>query len=111
MSEKKPKKNREKAPPIPKGWRNLPHAPVSVGILGSIGPTGEWRILRPEISREKCNRCGMCYLYCPEGTVIFQKGTNPEVNLTFCKGCGICASECPRKAISMAPENADRING
>jgi 2-oxoacid:acceptor oxidoreductase delta subunit (pyruvate/2-ketoisovalerate family) len=91
-------------------WKEMPHVPISLAVLGSIGLTGEWRTLRPEISREKCNGCGICYLYCPEGTMIFQNGTGPEVNLTYCKGCGICASECPRKAIAMNPENAERNN-
>ncbi len=108
MDEKKNKANRKSELLTPKSWKELPHVPVSLGVMGSIGKTGEWRILRPEISREKCNRCGMCYLYCPEGTMIIKEGTGPEVDLTFCKGCGICASECPRKAISMKPENADR---
>ena len=111
MDEKKTKANQKSGPPTPNRWKELPHVPVSLGTMGSIGKTGEWRILRPEISREKCNQCGRCYLYCPEGTMIVKKGTGPEVNLTYCKGCGICASECPRKAISMKPENADRNNG
>jgi len=108
MNEKKPKADRKSGLPAATGWRDLPHVPVSLGTMGSIGKTGEWRILRPEISQEKCNRCGTCYLYCPEGTMNFKGGSGPEVNLTYCKGCGICASECPRKAISMKPENADR---
>jgi len=111
MNEKKPKADRKSGLPAATGWRDLPHVPVSLGTMGSIGKTGEWRILRPKISGEKCNRCGICYLYCPEGTMVFKSGMGPEVNLTYCKGCGICASECPRKAISMKPENADRNNG
>ncbi len=108
MDERKTKKDRENKSPAPNSWKALPHVPVSLGVMGSIGKTGEWRIFRPEISREKCNRCGMCYLYCPEGTMILKGDSGPEVNLIYCKGCGICASECPRKAISMKPENADK---
>jgi 2-oxoacid:acceptor oxidoreductase delta subunit (pyruvate/2-ketoisovalerate family) len=111
MDEKRTKKNRENELSTYKSWKELPHVPVSLGIMGSIGATGEWRILRPEISPERCNRCGMCYLYCPEGTIILKSGPGPEVNLTYCKGCGICAAECPRKAIAMKPENTDRNNG
>jgi pyruvate ferredoxin oxidoreductase delta subunit len=110
MNKKKPEANRKNGLPANNLWKELPHVPVSLAVMGSIGKTGEWRILRPEISREKCNRCGMCYLYCPEGTMILKDGTDPEVNLTYCKGCGICASECPRKAISMKPENTDKNN-
>src|SRR4030066_1754825 len=108
MNEKKTKAHRKSGLPTDTRWQDLPHVPVSLGVRGSIGKTGEGRILRPEISRERCNRCGVCYLYCPEGTMILKNGTGPEVNLTYCKGCGICAAECPRKAIAMKPENADR---
>jgi pyruvate ferredoxin oxidoreductase delta subunit len=111
MDRKRTEMDRENKSPAPSSWRELPHVPVSLGVMGSIGKTGEWRILRPEISREKCNRCGVCYLYCPEGTMILKSETGPEVNLTYCKGCGICAAECPRKAIAMKPENTDRTNG
>jgi 2-oxoacid:acceptor oxidoreductase delta subunit (pyruvate/2-ketoisovalerate family) len=111
MNEKKNNADRKNGPPAEPVWKKLPHVPVSLGVPGSIGKTGEWRILRPEIFREKCNRCGICYLYCPEGTMVFKSATGPEINLTYCKGCGICASECPRKAISLKPEYADRANG
>ena len=111
MNEKKPRANQKSGLPADSGWRELPHVPVSLAVMGSIGKTGEWRIFRPEISGEKCNRCGICYLYCPEGTLVFKSGTGPEINLTYCKGCGICAAECPRKAISMKPETAGRNNG
>jgi pyruvate ferredoxin oxidoreductase delta subunit len=111
MDKETTKMERENETPALHRWKELPHIPLSLGVMGSIGATGEWRILRPEIAREKCNRCGLCYLYCPEGSVLFKNGTGPEVDLTYCKGCGICASECPRKAIAMKPENADRNNG
>ncbi len=96
--------------PTYSSWKELPHVPVSLGVAGSIGATGEWRIVRPEINREKCNRCGLCYVYCPEGTMIFADGNGPEVNFTYCKGCGICGAECPRKAIVMKLETAERKN-
>ncbi len=65
--------------------------------------TGTWRTVRPKVDKEKCNYCGLCYLYCPPQCMV-NKGDHFEANLEFCKGCGICAKECPRKAISMVPE-------
>ncbi|OPY91212.1 MAG: Pyruvate synthase subunit PorD [Syntrophus sp. PtaU1.Bin208] len=67
---------------------------------GAAGKTGSWRLFRPVVDREKCNRCGLCVLYCPDCAM----GTDIEIDLEFCKGCGICANECPKKAIVMAPE-------
>jgi 2-oxoacid:acceptor oxidoreductase delta subunit (pyruvate/2-ketoisovalerate family) len=65
--------------------------------------TGTWRTARPKVDVEKCNYCGLCYLYCTPQCLI-DKGDHFEPNLEYCKGCGICAKECPRKAILMVPE-------
>ncbi|MDT8358577.1 MAG: 4Fe-4S binding protein [Methanomicrobiaceae archaeon] len=67
---------------------------------GAAGKTGTWRTSRPVIDREKCNECGICALFCPDG--CFDKDLN--IDLDFCKGCGICAQECPKKAITMERE-------
>jgi len=55
MNKKKTEANRKNGLPANNLWKELPHVPVSLAVMGSIGKTGEWRILRPEISREKCN--------------------------------------------------------
>ncbi|MHA1747022.1 MAG: 4Fe-4S binding protein [Promethearchaeota archaeon] len=82
----------------------LPHVPVSMGVKGSIGKTGEWRIFRPIVDLKKCNKCGLCYIYCPEGTIIFSKDKGPSFDYVYCKGCGICSHECPIEAIKMERE-------
>ena len=45
-----------------------------------------------------------CYIYCPEGSIRFNKEDGPSVDLEYCKGCGICESICPSKAIEMRRE-------
>ncbi|MFX0103743.1 MAG: 4Fe-4S binding protein [Candidatus Hodarchaeota archaeon] len=100
------KSNKEKSLPTFNNKDELPHIPVSIGIKGSIGKTGEWRTFRPVIDGEKCNKCGFCYIFCPEGTIRFDKETGPTVDLVYCKGCGICAAECPKDAIEMTRETA-----
>lgn len=64
---------------------------------GAAGRTGSWRIFRPVIDREKCNQCGLCQMYCPEGAI----DQDLTIDYNFCKGCGICANECPKRAIEM----------
>ncbi|MDD1670639.1 MAG: 4Fe-4S binding protein [Methanomicrobiales archaeon] len=76
---------------------------ISKPKKGASGKTGGWRTFRPVIEPDKCNKCGLCSLYCPEG-VIRENRENLEIDLDFCKGCGICAEECPRKAIRMERE-------
>jgi pyruvate ferredoxin oxidoreductase delta subunit len=66
--------------------------------------TGDWRSERPIFDSKKCIKCGLCYIFCPEGC-IGQNGEGYfEANLFYCKGCGICARECWTGAISMVPE-------
>ena len=66
--------------------------------------TGAWRSQRPTYDFNKCIKCALCQLYCPEGCVEQNSEGFFEANLYYCKGCGICAKECPTKAITMVEE-------
>jgi len=66
--------------------------------------TGDWRTQRPVFDLDKCNKCGLCYIYCPEGCIYQNAEGYFEANLFYCKGCGICATECPKKVITMVEE-------
>jgi pyruvate ferredoxin oxidoreductase delta subunit len=66
--------------------------------------TGSWRAKRPLWDKVKCIKCGLCYIYCPEGCVTEDADGFFEANLDYCKGCGICVKECWTGAIKMANE-------
>lgn len=66
--------------------------------------TGSWRAKRPLWDNAKCIKCGICYIYCPEGCVTENADGFFEANLDYCKGCGICAHECWPVAIKMVNE-------
>ncbi len=66
--------------------------------------TGDWRSERPVWDKDKCIKCGICYLFCPEGCVSMTPEKYFEADLYYCKGCGICARECWTQAIKMVPE-------
>ena len=67
--------------------------------------TGDWRSkIRPVIDREKCIKCGMCWIFCPDMAYGHREDGYFDWNPDYCKGCGICARECPKDAISMIAE-------
>ena len=68
--------------------------------------TGGWRSQRPVFDNSKCNKCGLCYIFCPEGCIEQDAEGYFKPNLFYCKGCGICARECRKKAITMLEEEA-----
>ncbi len=65
--------------------------------------TGDWRNKRPVRDKEKCTRCLICWIFCPDAAISWD-GTDIHFNLDFCKGCGICAEECPVNCIEMEEE-------
>jgi 2-oxoacid:acceptor oxidoreductase delta subunit (pyruvate/2-ketoisovalerate family) len=66
--------------------------------------TGDWRVIRPVIHLERCTRCWICFVNCPDGAIALAPGDVPEIDYTVCKGCLICSEECPRDAIETVRE-------
>ncbi len=66
--------------------------------------TGDWKSRRPVFDLNKCNKCTLCYYFCPEGCIVKNSDGYFEPDLFYCKGCGICATECPKEAITMIEE-------
>jgi pyruvate ferredoxin oxidoreductase gamma subunit len=70
----------------------------------ALRETGNWRTERPEIELEKCKRCFLCYLYCPDAAVRLDQDNFPHIDYEHCKGCMICYEECPTDAITRRLE-------
>jgi len=66
--------------------------------------TGSWRVFRPVFRHDKCTKCGICSLVCPEGCIEQRGDEFYEANYEFCKGCGLCSDECPAEDIVMEQE-------
>ena len=86
----------------PKTWKEIPPAGIAFRLSTDV-KTGGWRSLVPVIDQNKCTKCMICWLFCPDMAIIWD-GEKVSVNSDYCKGCGICAHECPVKAITMVPE-------
>ncbi len=85
-----------------RGWKDLPIGAVTYKLSLEYR-TGGWRTLKPVIDLNKCTRCMLCWLFCPDMAILWN-GRDVVVSYDYCKGCGICAHECPVKAIDMVPE-------
>ncbi len=66
--------------------------------------TGYWRSQRPTYDFDRCIKCAICQMFCPEGCVVQNAEGCFEADMFYCKGCGICARECWTKVISMVDE-------
>lgn len=64
--------------------------------------TGEWRSFSPVLTKERCIKCGVCWIFCPDMAYREDHEGYFIVDLNYCKGCAICAQECPVGAIHMA---------
>jgi len=66
--------------------------------------TGSWRSIRPVWNHERCVRCGVCDMFCPDAAIRADEAGYFSANLDYCKGCGICSRECVTGAIEMVQE-------
>ena len=45
------------------------YRPISWPQKGVAGETGSWRSHRPVVDAQKCTKCQLCWIYCPEATI------------------------------------------
>jgi len=46
----------------------------------------------------------MCWVYCPDSSILVKDSQMAGFDLDHCKGCGICAAQCPTECIEMVEE-------
>lgn len=84
---------------------------VLVGTPSILAPgnaearqTGAWRVERPEIDYDRCTRCGLCFVHCPDGAIALDEKGYPIIDYQHCKGCMICLEQCRPHAIRTKKE-------
>ncbi|MCS6925674.1 MAG: 4Fe-4S binding protein [Candidatus Binatia bacterium] len=66
--------------------------------------TGNWRQFRPVLQVERCTRCWICFVRCPEAAISLDAQEYPVVDYDECKGCLLCVHECPTHAFTVEKE-------
>lgn len=66
--------------------------------------TGNWRLFKPVWDHEKCTKCMMCVVSCPDGCISVNPAGLPNTSYENCKGCLICVEVCPSEAIEAVRE-------
>ena len=52
---------------------------ISYPVKGATGKTGNWRVFKPILDKEKCVKCLRCWIFCPEATVIRNKDNSIDI--------------------------------
>jgi pyruvate ferredoxin oxidoreductase delta subunit len=82
-------------------------ATIPVGGNSTDYVTGGWRSERPYRDEAACTQCLICWVFCPDTSVLTENEKVVGFDYEHCKGCGICAHECPAKCIQMVPEGCE----
>jgi len=84
----------------PEKSQSIKPAP-ELAITTDFHTNEDWRFEKPVWDKEKCIKCGVCYLFCPDGAIHLDDEGYYEADLDYCKGCGICSAQCWTKCITM----------
>ena len=66
--------------------------------------TGGWRAERPIWSADACKNCLLCWVMCPDSSILVADGKMTGIDYDHCKGCGVCVNECKFGALQLVLE-------
>jgi len=66
--------------------------------------TGDWRVMIPIWSEEKCKHCFLCFPTCADSAIPIAGDKRLDFDFKHCKGCGVCYKVCPFGAIAFEKE-------
>ena len=81
------------------GWKELPEGDILEPGTAEMFKTGSWRSEKPVWNKEKCINCLICWISCPDSSIMVKEGKMTGIDYDHCKGCGICSRECPVKPV------------
>jgi pyruvate ferredoxin oxidoreductase delta subunit len=110
---------------MPKWWEmregiTIPAVPVGKPKEGGKGYVPErnpyfkkftTRTMRPVIDFDKCVKCTLCWLHCPDSCFDVMPDDTYDANMEACCGCGVCEAVCPvEHCITMVNESVFEDN-
>ena len=66
--------------------------------------TGGWRSNRPIWDNLTCTNCMMCWVVCPDSSILVKDGQMVGIDYDHCKGCGVCVHECKFDCLQLITE-------
>jgi pyruvate ferredoxin oxidoreductase delta subunit len=64
------------------------------------------RTMRPVIDFDKCVKCTLCWLQCPDSCFDVMPDGTYDANMEACCGCGVCEAVCPvEHCVTMVNES------
>jgi len=87
-----------------KGKKGVPYAVEEQKLI----ERKNWRTWKPVIDYDKCIKCGLCWLHCPDSAYTINKKGYPVCDGRVCKGCLLCLQVCPVKCISAQQERGTK---
>jgi uncharacterized Fe-S center protein len=71
---------------------------LGMGLASRKGKMRQHSTMKPEVDMGKCENCGSCLEWCPEGA-ISQSGNVTRIDSNICIGCGECLTVCRYNAV------------
>lgn len=71
--------------------------------------TGGWRSMRPVWDPEACTNCMMCWIVCPDSSIVVADEKMTGIDYDHCKGCGVCVHECRFGALEFIREDEAEV--
>ncbi|HVN22594.1 MAG TPA: NAD(P)-binding protein [Syntrophorhabdales bacterium] len=70
-------------------------------VAGGIDPSQMTNEIERCFKCGTCTECDLCFLLCPDISLVKEGKKGYTVKMDYCKGCSICATSCPRNVIEI----------
>lgn len=85
-----------------KGWKELPIGGLILEAGNSVEyDSGSWSPQKLLFHEDRCIQCLLCWIGCPDASIVVKDGKVVGIDHLHCKCCGICITHCPTEPKSL----------